>query len=64
MSMTFGKSSSVSEQNSIQRLSPFMKEFFKLQRDPEVDNAAYGANVEVILGHEYRAASTRAADTD
>ena len=26
-----------------------MKEFFKLQRDPEVDNAAYGAKVDMLF---------------
>jgi len=34
---------SVNEQSSIQRLSLLMTEFFKLQRDAEMDIAAYVA---------------------
>ena len=36
---------SMYEQSSIQRRSLLMTEFFKLQRDPEMDIAAYVAKV-------------------
>ena len=40
---------SVYEQNSTQRLSLLMAEFFKLQRDPEMDIAAYATKVEKLF---------------
>jgi hypothetical protein len=42
----WNKLASVYEQSSIHRLSLLMTEFFKLQRDPEMDIAAYVAKAE------------------
>jgi hypothetical protein len=41
----------VSEQSSIQRLILLITEFFKLQRDAEMDIAAYVAEVEKLFSH-------------
>jgi len=40
---------SVYEQRSIQQLSVLTMEFFKLQRDPEMDTVAYVAKVEKLF---------------
>jgi len=52
---------SVYEKSSIQRLSLLMTEFFKLQRDPEMDIVLCRCSREVILRHIYRVALTRFA---
>jgi hypothetical protein len=43
------KLASVYDHSSIQRLSRLMTEFFKLQREPEMEIAAYVAEVEKLF---------------